>query len=384
MVRSTAAKPRRKRPQAPPAGTPAAAHTDPAPEGQGKGLSGGAATILPIAGGGLPTAAMLMRAPLEWLVDGLIPRGRLTLVAGDTGAGKTALYTSLIGHVTGGPTLDGSARGPKGTALVYMPEDDWEGRMLDSLELAAADLDRVVIGHPMPPRPPPPLIHLPDRAAALRERIERSRAALAILDPLTCYLSPGVSPRDETGVRAVLMSLLDLCRATGCTILATCHLNKRTIGSILDRISGSREWSQVPRHVLTLGRHPHDPGVRVISPAKCGSGSPGLPRVYTLETAGAACVLRLGAGQRLTSDDLAQPPESEVDRDARADARDWLRALLEEGEVRWQQIQTAAMGVRISERTLRRAKLDLAITSHHAGVGLDRHMVWRRPDKWPE
>jgi hypothetical protein len=76
--------------------------------------------------------------------------------------------------------------------------------------------------------------------------------------------------------------------------------------------------------------------------------------------------------------------EQDTDRDARGEARAYLRELLDAAPVRQVEVVDRARKLGIAERTLRRAKVDLGVRSQHEGTGTDRHLVWVKPDLWPE
>lgn len=329
------------------------------------------------------TGDRLVRRPLEWLIPGQIPMGRLTLLVGDTGVGKSTYLASLIAYVTAGVVMAGAGGRPLSRVLHYVAEEDVEGETLDRVEAAGADLSRWVIGDRLPDGRPAPPPHLPDRLAVLEERLVACRATLLILDPLTSYLSPGISVLDGQHVRGVLEPLQALTMRLGISTCITLHNRKSKQGGCLDWIAGSREWSQVPRQILAFGRDPRGGDGYVIAVAKQSRGRPGPAIGYRIMDQGSGPRLVLGDTIGLTAQDLGVEMEDDLERDARGDAQAYLRDVLDVEEARADMILARCSQAGISPRTLARAKRDMGVTSHLIGAAGDRHWVWRRPEKWP-
>lgn len=323
----------------------------------------------------------------DWLLPGLIPRGRLTLVVGEAAVGKSTMYAALLGAHTRGRsdvTWTGASVMAPGQALLYSPEGAASAEGLGRLEAAGADLRRVAFGDVPGDLHRDARLVLPDRLEICTSQWRAHSVSLVVIDPIVSYLGPHVSLYDSASVRVVLESLEGVCERTGVTILATAHYRKARAGGPLDWIAGAAAWAQVPRHVVALGRSPRDGATRIIAAAKQSSLAAAVAFEFRLEDRGGHAVWCLGRATDLTAADLGRPPEEAHERDARADAEQLLREALESEEVRAKAIVSRAREEGIGERTLRGAKARLGVTSHHAGTAGDRHRVWRRPERWPE
>lgn len=332
------------------------------------------------------TADRVTKAPVEWVIPGLIPRERLTAVVGEAHAGKSTLYARLIATHTKGiawlPEEGGDAR-PPGNAILYTPEGADSDETLGRLRAAGADMKRVALGDvgPMGGRANP--LILPDGIENALAKWQACRISLIVFDPIVSYFGSGASMMDGGNVRAVLEPLAHHAEAAGVTILVTCHYRKSRGGSPLDWIAGAAAWSQVPRHVVALGRDPQDLERRVIAAAKHSASRDQVSYTYTLQNAGGYGLFLMGERCKTTAEDLGQAVDGEIERDALADARSFLIEKLGEEEKRASELVRVGRELGLSERTLRRAKVALGITSHHAGQTGDRHMVWRKPESWP-
>lgn len=334
------------------------------------------------------TASRVHRSPIEWLIPGLIPRGRCTAVVGASGAGKSTLYATLIAvHVRGcAHRTFGSAAAAcvPGRAILYTPEgadsEETQGRLV----AAGADLDRVILGDLAADGRRLGTLRLPDELAVTVGRWRLAGVGLVILDPILTYLAPGISPMDGQGVRALLEALDEVAQGSGMTICYTVHLRKSREGSPLDWVAGASAWHQVPRHVVAMGRDPQDLTRRVILAAKHSTSADAVSRTYEITDEGGYGRFWLGGDCTVTAEDLGRAVGEDYERDALVEAREYLRDALGEEERRVRDLMVAGKGMGISDRTMRRAKVQLGITHAHMGRMPDRHVVWRRPEQWPQ
>lgn len=355
----------------------------PSPNGHGVPAGGGAAGPMHAAGGRLMLASQLTRRETSWLVPGLIPADELTLVCGDQGSGKTSLYAALMAQVTRGVMFGGGERRAPGHCVYLGKESDLHGRVLDLLDAADVDMDRVTCADLMAGDRDAPPCHLPDRLPQLDAIVQGEGASLLIIDPVKSYLSPGVSDIDGQAVRAVLEGLQSIARKRGCTTVGTAHFRKSTAGRPSDWIAGSREWSQVPRHLIALGRDPRDQDRRLLAVLKAIAGKESASRTFTLRDHPPAVRFVLGSECGVSASDMGAALDTEVDRMTRADARTYLRTVLDAGEKSASSLLENAEKAGIKKHTLQRAKIDLGVISALVGNAGEQYWVWRRPETWP-
>lgn len=193
----------------------------------------------------------------EWLWEGRIPLGELTVLAAKGGTGKTFAACDLAARVTRGDVMpDGSPGGPPGSVVIASAEDDPATVMVHRLQASKADLSRV---HDLSePGGVPFTVGGPDDCLfALRKLIAAAGdVRLIVLDPLA-----GVSACPLTSVtrvrRELMRPLQSLARDTGCAVVAIHHLTKA------GDVAGSRAVVDTARSVLLATRG--DDGIRTIS-----------------------------------------------------------------------------------------------------------------------
>lgn len=192
--------------------------------------------------------------PVSWLWNDWIASGKLQILAGQPGAGKTTLAMSMAAVVTrGGEWPDGSTCAP-GNVVIWSGEDDPTDTLAPRLMAAGADMDRVffvdVVTAGGERRPFDPASDMPALAAAIDEA---GGCALLILDPIvTAVTGDGNS---NTEVRRGLQPVVDLAARLKCAVLGLTHLTKGTSGrDPLDRVTGSLAFGAVARVVMLAAK----------------------------------------------------------------------------------------------------------------------------------
>lgn len=318
-----------------------------------------------------PAGGVRVRS-IRWLWRERIPRGRVGIVFGPPGQGKSTLLAMLIAEVT----RDG------GRVLVASAEEDPETTIVPRLVAADAVLERVQlmsvraqIGETN--------LSLPRDLEQLSDAMRG--AALVLIDPLAAHLGDEVNSWSEQSVRAmVLAPLAWYARKTDCTVVTIMHLNKASGMDALSRISGSGGFGGAARFALLLGNHPDDVGKehprQVLVHVKASEG----PRQRALVFRRNAIVVDAPDGDQidtsvleLVDDQATVAPEAVLaitdpeEASAFAEAVEWLRGELVDGpKLSKRLLASCRERGDFSERTLRKAKRALGVTSErHPGEG---------------
>ena len=339
--------------------------------------------------------------PVRWLWPGRVPLGKLTILDGDPGLGKSVLSLDLAARVTAHrPMPDGTLAdlaGSRGVVLLSA-EDALEDTIQPRLVAAGADLAGVVAltsvaagsvpGRPRGPAADSRTVRLPTLADlhAIRQAVAAVGAALVVVDPIMAYLPRGVDASMDAAIRAVLARLAALAEAEGIAVLVVRHLNKSRGRNPLYRGGGSIGIIGAARSGLLVAPDPDDEAGdrRVLAGTKANlvasapslayrliAGDNGAPRVsWEGPTAHTAAVLL----------DRPTDPGGHA-RGPVAEARDVLRQILADGPKPATAVQAEARAAGVNDRTLRRAREALGILprkSSYLGA-----WVWQLPPEAP-
>jgi hypothetical protein len=293
-------------------------------------------------------------APVEWLWEPYLARGKLAVLDGDPGTGKSFLTIDIAARVSRGGTMPGGPVrfGARETVLLLNAEDDARDTIRPRLRAAAGDPKRVrVFASPGIGMNRPP--YFPDDFDQLEEAVRATRPALVVIDPLSTFF-----PADQSALVRALVPFAELANDTGACVLLVRHLRKSAGTNPLYRGLGGIGIVGVARTALALSRHPDDPTLRVLAQTKTNIGPPGAALAFRLVgTEHGPATVEWVRQLELTADDVFAPAAS-AGASARASARaaEWLLRFLSNGPVRATAVAEAARAAGIPTRTLTRAK----------------------------
>jgi len=233
-------------------------------------------------------ASALRPEPVECLDGGLIPRGKLVLLAGLGGAGKGMLWANIVADLTRGrPTL-GLSYEPPGPVEVLLVgcEDGYQDTVIPRLLAAGADLDRVHILDGVKDEQenvrPFSLLYLSELENYLAAH---PATALVVIDPITGYVGrAGVKDHHDAEVRSLLEPLAELANRRATTVMCTKHLNKDEAKTLASRVGGSVAYVNVPRACFVVADDPENEGRRILAPFKWNLNAPRPPAIaWTME-----------------------------------------------------------------------------------------------------
>jgi len=324
----------------------------------------------------LACAADVQPVPITWLWPGWLPCGKLTLLAGAPGAGKTTLALAMAAIVSKGEAWpDGARSDSAGNVLIWSSEDDPADTLVPRLMAAGADLKRVhfiqaVADENGELQPFDPSRDMP----LLAERLQRlGGAELLVVDPIVSAVSGDAHRVND--VRRNLQGLVDLASAYHCAVLGISHFAKGSKGSNpAERVIGSQAFVALARMVLVAGKD-EAAERRILARAKSNVASDEGGMTYSIEQASIDSDLSasrviwgdvIEGNAREILGDIEQADDEE--RTERGEAADFLRSLLEGGPVSVKAIKTDATGAGYAWRTIERAKRELGVEARKAGM----------------
>ena len=287
--------------------------------------------------------------PVEWLWKPYLPFGKLSVLQGNPGEGKTYFAMHLAAACTNGKLLPNMERMEPFNVIYQTAEDGLGDTVKPRLIEAGADLDRVLV--------------IDDSEVQLTlsdERIERAiienNARLVIIDPIQAYLGADVDMNRANEVRPIFMRLGQVAQRTGCAILLIGHLNKAAGMQSLQRGLGSIDIAAAVRSVMFIGKLKHDPTMRILTHEKSSLAPPGVSLAFSLGDEGG---FRWVGEYDITADEMLSGIEPQRETKTQQ-AKDLICALLAGGkQVLSEDIDRAALERGIPGRTVRDAKREL-------------------------
>ena len=287
--------------------------------------------------------------PVEWLWKPYLPFGKLSVLQGNPGEGKTYFAMHLTAACTNGKLLPNMERMEPFNVIYQTAEDGLGDTVKPRLIEAGADLDRVLV------------IDDSDVQLTLSdERIEKAiienNARLVIIDPIQAYLGADVDMNRANEVRPIFMRLGQVAQRTGCAILLIGHLNKAAGMQSLQRGLGSIDIAAAVRSVMFIGKLKHDPTMRILTHEKSSLAPPGVSLAFSLGDEGG---FRWVGEYDITADEMLSGIEPQRETKTQQ-AKDLICALLAGGkQVLSEDIDKAALERGIPGRTVRDAKREL-------------------------
>lgn len=212
---------------------------------------------------------------VEWLWKPYIPSGKITILQGDPGEGKTTMILAVASSLTTGSVLPLMEAIDISRVIYQTAEDGLGDTIKPRLLSTGADCSNVIV------------IDESEKELTLSdERIEKAiietGAKLIIIDPLQAYLGAKVDMYRANEIRPIFKNLASVAEKTGCAIVIVGHMNKGSSKGMY-RGLGSIDISAAARSVLVVGRVKDDPNIRIMAQIKSSLAPEGKPIAFELD-----------------------------------------------------------------------------------------------------
>ena len=280
---------------------------------------------------------------VDWLWYPFIPYGKLTIIQGDPGDGKTTLILNIAARLSKGEGLDNDMKVTEPVNIIYQTaEDGLADTVKPRLELAEAVCERIMV-----------IDETEKSLSMIDERLEtaikRTDARVLILDPIQAYLGGTMDMNRANEARDMTKRLSLLAEKYKCAILLIGHMNKAGGNKAAYRGMGSIDFFAVARSVLLVGRIEGEPDLRAVVQIK--------NNLAEFEWVG---------DYEITADEVLGGIAPKVNK--LEQAKKMLRELAETStSVQSSEIFDMAEDLNISKRTLENAKKELGIKARRIG-----------------
>jgi hypothetical protein len=312
--------------------------------------------------------------PVAWLWRGWIPLGKITVLDGDPGLGKSALLCYLAAKVTTGlPIVSGDSdehREP-GKVILFSSEDDFSDTVRPRIEVMGGDLSRVFL--------PPiegPLPKFPDNLPIIERWIEIHRPRLLGVDTFTAHLSRGNDSYKDQDVRDALSPVKSLAERYGTAVVFIRHLAKGGYRNPVYAGGGSIGIIGAARAGLLVAKDPDNPDRRILAVTKSNLAktAESLAFFVRVDDQERAFIEFDGTSPHTAGALLSVTCDPEEPRALEA-AKESLVALTADGPVAVAGVEEAAESIGVSMRTMRRAKKALRLKARKTRNGWE----WEPP-----
>ncbi len=344
----------------------------------------------------ITAASTLQTQAIDWLWPSWLALGKVAVLDGDPGLGKSFITLDLCARLSAGqPFPDGSPGSPPASSIVLNGEDGGEDTIRPRLAALGADLARVFVLRPHLDTGAP--LSFPPAVGLLDAAILQTGARLVVIDPIMAFLDPSVVTASDQAIRRALLPLALLAERRHCAILLVRHLNKSGRSHALYRGGGSIGLVGACRSAFLVALDPTggpgdvsppgskgDPTRRVLAQVKNNLAplQPGLGYHLAPGDHGPPTVQWLGP-RPYAADELLARQQAAPRPGPRGQARMFLQDFLEAGPRTSRDIWAAALARHLTEASLRRAKSDLGIlTTREWADGL-RRSLWSLPGQPP-
>ena len=292
---------------------------------------------------------------VDWLWYPYIPYGKLTILQGDPGDGKTTFILSLISILSNGEKLPFSETTVSGISIYQNAEDDISDTIKPRLEKQNANCNQVCF---IDSKDTPLFMDDDNIEKAIRD----TGAKLLVLDPIQSFIGNNIDMNRANSIRPLMTKLKETAQRTGCAIVLVGHLNKNNSGKAGYRGLGSIDISAASRSVLLIGKDPANPQNRYLIQQKSNLAPIGEALMFRLVHDSVCWISK----SDLTAEELLS---GNVKRNKSDEAIDLIQEILEEGPCLASEIFMQAQKQGIGRKTLKNAKGLLPVSSRKTAEG---------------
>jgi archaellum biogenesis ATPase FlaH len=322
----------------------------------------------------------IISKPIDWLWEGRIAKGKVTMIAGDPGLGKSQVSLQFAAIVSKGGMFPCESPSKKGSVLLFSAEDGAEDTINPRLQAVGADQERIYIFHSVKVKDKEKFFDMSQDLPLLKKAVEEiPDVALIVIDPITAFLGDTDSHKNSE-VRGLLSELSKVAEEHHIAIVVVTHLNKGAGTNAMNKITGSLAFVAAARAAYMVVKDRDDESRRLFLTVKNNLGNDRAGYAYRVESVAlgnnidTSKVVWEAAPVNISLQDALAEPEKKAPKESVA----WLEAYLREhpdGKP-FDEIVKAAMAQGVAtRRTLDRASEELMINKIY--VSSRQSKIWK-------
>lgn len=309
--------------------------------------------------------ANIKAKPVEWLWYPYIPFGKITVIQGDPGEGKSTVALDLVSRLTRGlPMPDGYPVSKASVAIYQCAEDGMADTIKPRLVQAGADCEKVayIVDDDI-------ILTLED--GRIESSIRETGARIFIVDPLQAFIPTDIDMTCATKMRSILRKLASTAEQTQCAVILIGHMNKDSGAKNLYRGLGSIDIAAIARSVLMIARDTERPELRYLYPVKSSLAPEGPTMAFSF---------RKNGGIEWRGQYDVAPPTFDNGTTIKTSKRDKARAelirLLQHGAKPASEMIDTLAEAGIGSRTVEKVKQEMQIVAYRSG----KCWFWKLPE----
>lgn len=326
---------------------------------------------------------------VKWLWYPYVPYGKITILEGHPGVGKTWLALQIVAAASQGLTLpdqngNPSVQVPQSKCLYLTAEDGLGDTLVPRLQAMGANLQNVAVlqgwrqkdkkGHYVE-RP----ITLQD-VGLIEAALKESSAKVVVVDPLQAYLGPKVDMNNAADTRPVLAAIARLAEKYEVAVILIRHFSKTARETAALRGLGSVDISGAARSVLAVIADPQDRQTKILAHSKHNLNIEGTSLRYRIENGQFVWAGTSSA----TADELLSTTAQSSDEEQleMQEAKDFLLQALADGMRRVPDLKAEAKTAELSWYSVQKAAAALGVLKKRVSFGNTGkgYWEWRLPD----
>jgi len=331
----------------------------------------------------LVTMADIEARSIDWLWPQRIAAGRLSLLVGRPGCGKSFLTCDVASRVSTGTPWPDDSPCPRGSVILICAEDDPADTVRPRLDAHRADVSRIHLLRAVKRtddagRETEVMFSLAD-IDALETALQRcDDCRLVVVDPIGSFLGGKTDAHRDNEVHGVLAPIAALAEKHGTAVLVVCHTRKASSASADDTTMGSRAFTGIARSVWHLSRDGDDKNRRLLLPGKSNIAPEQGGLAFSIGGEPTAVHWEKDPVAMTADDALALANGTGGESSSLEEATRWLHETLDVGPMPAKELKELSKADGLSLRTLERAKAKLGVVACPECFG--GPWVWKLPE----